>query len=303
MTPRLAYLCLFENPSDEAARALTRQFVLVREADRMGYDEIWLAEHHDDPVWPGGGITALLGYAAGVTSHARLGPFALQPARRDPAQLAENLATIDLLSKGRLQLVASRGTPFDASPPAAATVVPAMQAVLSRVHGTGSEAPVTPRAQQDRFPVWVASTSVEGVQAAARAAWGLAFGATATPDQIAHWCAVYREASGGVAPQVLLARFAMTAATREDAMAIAEPYLEGFVARMRALGRAVAEPEALLSLSLVGSHEEVSTRMRQWATDTGVHSIAIVPTSAQFDTVKHCLADFVDEVRPLLSDD
>ena len=114
MTPRLAYLCLFENPSDEVARALTRQFVLVREADRMGYDEIWLAEHHDDPVWPGGGITALLGYAAGVTSHARLGPFALQPARRDPAQLAENLATVDLLSKGRLQLVASRGTPFDA---------------------------------------------------------------------------------------------------------------------------------------------------------------------------------------------
>jgi hypothetical protein len=27
-----------------------------------------------------------------------------------------------------------------------------------------------------------------------------------------------------------------------------------------------------------------------------------VPTSAQFDTVKSCLADFVDEVRPLLSD-
>jgi len=30
--------------------------------------------------------------------------------------------------------------------------------------------------------------------------------------------------------------------------------------------------------------------------------VAIVPTGAQFDTHKHILADFVDEVRPLLDE-
>ena len=41
--PGLGYLGLCENPTAEEGRALVRQFVLVQEADRMGYDDIWLA--------------------------------------------------------------------------------------------------------------------------------------------------------------------------------------------------------------------------------------------------------------------
>jgi hypothetical protein len=62
--PKLGYLCLSENPSNEAGRAIIRQFVLVREAERMGYDDIWLAEHHFDGQWPQGGALALLGQLA-----------------------------------------------------------------------------------------------------------------------------------------------------------------------------------------------------------------------------------------------
>ena len=43
-------------PEDQ--RALTRQFVLVREADRMGYDDIWIGEQHADGHWPTPSITA-----------------------------------------------------------------------------------------------------------------------------------------------------------------------------------------------------------------------------------------------------
>ncbi len=35
----------------------------------------------------------------------------------------------------------------------------------------------------------------------------------------------------------------------------------------------------------------------------GATRIAIVPTSGQFDTHKHILADFVDEIRPMLDED
>ena len=110
--PKLGYLCLCENPSAEEGRALIRQFVLVREADRMGYDDIWLGEHHHDPIWPTGAATALLAHLAAVTSKARIGAMVLTPALRDAVQLAEDVATIDLLSKGRFELGVASGVAF-----------------------------------------------------------------------------------------------------------------------------------------------------------------------------------------------
>ena len=114
-TPKLGYLCLSENPTGETGRALIRQFVLVREAERMGYDDIWLGECHADNTWPHGGAMALLGYLAAVTSKSRIGSMALMPALRDAVQLAEDVATLDLLSKGRFELGVASGSAFPAT--------------------------------------------------------------------------------------------------------------------------------------------------------------------------------------------
>ena len=110
--PRLGYLCLFDNPSGEEARALIRQFVLVREADRMGYDDIWLGEHHHDRAWPTAAATTLLGHLAAVTTKSRIGSMTLSPGLRDPLQFAEDVATIDLLAKGRFELGVASGGAF-----------------------------------------------------------------------------------------------------------------------------------------------------------------------------------------------
>ena len=48
---------------------------------------------------------------------------------------------------------------------------------------------------------------------------------------------------------------------------------------------------------------ESEGRFRALADSHGATHVAIVPTSGQFDTHKHILAAFVDEVRPLLEDD
>ncbi len=107
----------------------------------------------------------------------------------------------------------------------------------------------------------------------------------------------------------MLARFACTAATRDDALAIARPYFEAFAARARTAGwgadreRSIAlDVQALIDESLVGSHAEVAAQFRVLAESHGASRVAIVPTSAQFDTHKHILADFVDEVRPLFDE-
>jgi alkanesulfonate monooxygenase SsuD/methylene tetrahydromethanopterin reductase-like flavin-dependent oxidoreductase (luciferase family) len=169
---------------------------------------------------------------------------------------------------------------------------------------------LVPRPAQAQVPVWVACDDDAGIERAATQGWGLMAAATHTPARVRSAVERYTRASGGREPELVLARFACTAATREEALAIARPYFESFVPRAQAQGwgadpkRSLArDVEALLAESLVGQHTEVAAQFRAMADRYGATRIAILPTSAQFDTHKHILADFVDEVRPMLEDD
>jgi alkanesulfonate monooxygenase SsuD/methylene tetrahydromethanopterin reductase-like flavin-dependent oxidoreductase (luciferase family) len=317
--PKLGYLCLCENPSAEDGRALTRQFVLVHEADRMGYDDIWLGEHHHDRAWPTGAATALLGHLAAVTSKARIGAMVLMPALRDGMQLAEDLATIDLLSKGRFELGAASGVAFAASLQTqglgAVAARQRLRSTLARVQqllagvAVPGEPPLVPLPAQKPLPFWLASDDADMLRHAAEQGWGLMAAATHSRARVRRAVRLYTEASGGRAPALVLARFACSAATRDDAVGIAQPYFESFAVRAKAAGwgadreRSIAaDVQALIAESLVGSHAEVAAQFQALAADLGATRVAIVPTSAQFDTHKHILADFVDEVRPLFDE-
>ncbi|PXW94375.1 alkanesulfonate monooxygenase SsuD/methylene tetrahydromethanopterin reductase-like flavin-dependent oxidoreductase (luciferase family) [Sphaerotilus hippei] len=314
MHPKLSCLCLFENPTVEDGRALIRQFVLVREADRMGYDEIWIGEQHGDVAWPTGAITALLGHLAGVTSKARIGALPLVPALHAPLRLAEDLATLDLLGKGRLQVGVASGRAFPETLKAhgiaadeAGKWLRSSLAELRRLMASGR---VVPRPVQVPWPMWLAADDPQSLAVAASEGLGLIAAATHTDARIRAMLASHRAAGGRADPGLVIARFACPAATREQAEAIARPYFEDLVARAQARGwgadphRSMAgDVEALMACSLVGSHADVAEGVRRLGREFGATSVAIAPTSAQFDTAKHILADMVDEVRPLLEDE
>lgn len=311
--PQLGYLCLSENPSNEAGRALVRQFVLVREADRMGYDDIWVGEQHGEFNWPQSGIVSLLGHLAAVTSKARIGCLPLIPALRDPALLAEELSTIALLSKGRFQLGLASGA--------------AMPDLLSR-HGfsaalaraglrefalkwpqTWYQADQAIEPPPQALPIWLAADDEAQLRLAGEKGWGLMAAATHTAERVQRMVRLYLQGSGGRAPQLVLARFACSAESAEEATATARPYLQAMAQRASHWGWGVdarlsmaQDPSALLANSLIGTHEDVARRFKALADSHGATHVAIVPTSGQFDTHKHILAAFVDEVRPLLED-
>jgi len=308
--PKLGALCLFENPSAEDGRALIRQFVLVREADRMGYDEIWVAEQHGDRHHPSGAIIALLGHLAGVTSKARIGALPLLPALHDAARLAEDLATVDQLSKGRLNIGLASGAAFPATlarhgiaPGQAAERLRQALALLQQQLG---HAQTVPQPAQPTPALWLASDDPATLALAGAQGLGLIAAATHTESRIRQM----REAYGSADARLVLARYGCSAATHDAAVAIARPFFEALASRAQAAGwggdkrRSMAQDvDALLAQSLVGSHAEVAARIKRLGAELGVASVAIAPTSAQFDTTKHILADFVDEVRPLLDED
>ena len=72
----------------------------VREVERLGYSSLMLSDHLVDQFGP---ISAL-GVAAAVTTTLRLGTFVFNNDLRHPVVLAQELATMDRLSDGRLEI-------------------------------------------------------------------------------------------------------------------------------------------------------------------------------------------------------
>src|SRR5215472_16218532 len=73
---------------------------LVRRAEALGYATFLIADHYVNAFPP---ISSLMA-AADVSSAIRIGSFVFDNDFRHPAQLAKEVATLDLLSGGRFEL-------------------------------------------------------------------------------------------------------------------------------------------------------------------------------------------------------
>lgn len=86
-----------------------RQLVdFARRAERLGFDSLWV---NDSLISPRIEALTMLAAAAPVTEQVTLGTAALLPVLRRPVQAAQTLASVDLLSGGRLAVAVGAGFP------------------------------------------------------------------------------------------------------------------------------------------------------------------------------------------------
>ena len=111
---QFGWLTLALSPSaDEDAARIDQQLAQACQAEAVGFDDVWLTEHYftgesvyNDPL-------IFASALAMRTQRVRIGFAVLQMALHHPVRLAVQLAVLDNLSKGRLDVGIGRGTIYN----------------------------------------------------------------------------------------------------------------------------------------------------------------------------------------------
>ena len=220
----------------------------ARLAERLGFDAIFVAEHHQQERggWPTAPLVVLGGLAM-VTERVRLGTSVLLLPLYHPIRVAEDGATVDYLSGGRFVLGAGlgyQGSDFDAFGIPISQRVSRFEesiAILRQAWRTGGvtfsgkrfqvrDVRVLPRAVQSGLPIWLAGMSEPGLERAARLGDGWMIDPLINREGVQTYLPRYRALAeqAGRSPYPVLMRFAIIGQTRAAAIeACARPVLAG----------------------------------------------------------------------------
>jgi alkanesulfonate monooxygenase SsuD/methylene tetrahydromethanopterin reductase-like flavin-dependent oxidoreductase (luciferase family) len=108
----LGLMFSFRNPPEWALPmedVYRSEFRLIEAAEALGYDTIWLTEHHfaEDGYSPS--LVPLAGAIAARTDRVRIGTNLLLLPLYHPVRLAEDFAVLDVMSSGRVDLGVGQG--------------------------------------------------------------------------------------------------------------------------------------------------------------------------------------------------
>lgn len=101
----------FTDPSKDMERLLER----IEFADQMGLHSFAIGEHYRKEFLDSANAV-ILAAAAARTKHIRLGSAVTVLSAADPVRVFQNFATLDLISNGRAEIVAGRGSFTDSFP-------------------------------------------------------------------------------------------------------------------------------------------------------------------------------------------
>jgi alkanesulfonate monooxygenase SsuD/methylene tetrahydromethanopterin reductase-like flavin-dependent oxidoreductase (luciferase family) len=100
---------LFPAEAEDDHRVLLEALEDIKFADELGFDSVWLAEHHFSRYGILGNPLVLGAAIAESTSQIRIGTAVAVLPFHHPLRLAEDAATLDILSGGRFELGIGRG--------------------------------------------------------------------------------------------------------------------------------------------------------------------------------------------------
>src|SRR5437773_1038542 len=215
----------------------------------LGFDSFWTVEHHFDDYTMVPDVCQFLTYVAGRTSRIKLGTAVIVLPWHDPVRVAEQVAMLDILSRGRLLIGFGRGAarleydgiriPMDEARErfieAAEVVVKALKHEHFSHQGKYFQIPemsIRPRPYADfRGRLYGAAISPESAEIMAKLGIGvlsiLQRDWDSTVAEIERYNAFYRDLTGQQPIPPVVAARVIIGDTDEEARALARKYIGG----------------------------------------------------------------------------
>jgi alkanesulfonate monooxygenase SsuD/methylene tetrahydromethanopterin reductase-like flavin-dependent oxidoreductase (luciferase family) len=219
-------------PGQDDRDALRRASDAVVWAERAGFDDVWIAEHHFMSYGVCPSAITFAAHALGRTERITVGTAVSVLSTTHPVMLAEQVTMLDQMSGGRFHLGIGRGGPWrdlevfgtglERWEHGFAESLDLLLECLtsSTVSSTGrfefGEVPMVPR-PENRPQVTVACTSKDTVELAAKRGLPMLLGMDLDDSAKAGMIKTYEDAGGGPAPHVGAA-LAHVADTRDQAV-------------------------------------------------------------------------------------
>jgi probable LLM family oxidoreductase len=191
-------------PGVSAQRRLAQLIEEIELADQVGLDVFGVGEHHRDD-YAVSAPAIVLAAAAARTERIRLTSAVTVLSSDDPVRVFQNFATLDLLSGGRAEIMAGRGSFIESFPLFGYDLddyerlfTEKLELLLAiRAGEPVNDRPVYPRPLQEPLPIWIAVGGTP--QSVARAGYlGLPLALAiigGQPERFAPMVELYREAA------------------------------------------------------------------------------------------------------------
>jgi luciferase family oxidoreductase group 1 len=201
--PKISILDLSIVPAGtDWAGAIARTVEVAQHAEQLGFERVWLAEHHNMEHIASSATSVLIGHVAGKTSAIRVGSGGIMLPNHAPLAIAEQFGTLESLYPGRIDLGLGRAPGTDQQTALALrrnnsnTVYnfPADIRALQNFFSAGnSRSPVRafPGEGLD-IPIWVLGSSTDSAYLAAEMGLPYAFAAHFAPAQFRIAVDIYR---------------------------------------------------------------------------------------------------------------
>jgi alkanesulfonate monooxygenase SsuD/methylene tetrahydromethanopterin reductase-like flavin-dependent oxidoreductase (luciferase family) len=319
---RTGLFCTYENPHHNYRSAYAEQTKLIQFIETLGFDEAWVAEHHFNPNVSSPSCLTVLAYLAACTRRIRLGSAAVLLPFRNPIQVAEDVATLDILSEGRFDFGVAKGGPFpiqnkhfgvskEESRAKTREALILIQKLLAedRVYFDGEffkadDVSLTPKPLQRPIPTFVATSTADTVKLAADHGYGIMAGPPFPLDSILDNLRLYQEAAPEGDPKLVLTRFYHLAPTHAQAAGEAAAILRPFLERMQT-ATAAMQPEwapwfkldRMIEDSLIGTAAEVCDKVLRLEADLRPRSLILKPISSSAAKQRADLEAFSGAIR------
>ncbi|MCJ8140116.1 LLM class flavin-dependent oxidoreductase [Falsirhodobacter halotolerans] len=290
--------------SDRRA-ALDDARALAQHAERLGFQRIWVAEHHNSPAVTTAATSVVVAHIAAGTTTIRVGAGGIMLPNHAPYVIAEQFGTLETLHPGRIDLGLGRAPGTDQMTlralrrdPGSAENFPQdvqeLQAFLAP-KGDAQRIEAVPGSGTN-VPLWILGSSLFGARLAAALGLPYAFGSQFSPQALHQALDVYRAnfrpSEQLQRPYAMIGVNVIAAETDAEARMLATSQQMTFADMFRGMPSLLKPPvddietywtpqekaqtQQMLSCSVVGSAETIRDGLHQLVDVTKADELMIV---------------------------